>query len=54
MIYKIDQEVLTPKGRGTIIDVKGNEYLINLHAKPGLGPFRYTFKQLTPAPVKEP
>jgi len=53
MIYKVDDEVITPKGRGTIIRIDGNEYLINLHAKPGVGPFRYPATRIRRIPVEE-
>jgi hypothetical protein len=51
MRYKEDDEVMTPRGKGTIVGYSNNEYLINLHAKPGTGPFKFPANRLTKVPV---
>lgn len=50
MSYTVDQEVITPRGRGTVVGYSNNEYLINLHDRPGTGPFRYNASRLKPVP----
>jgi hypothetical protein len=54
MRYKDGDDVMTPQGVGTVVGYSNNQYLVNLHAKSGTGPFKYSAQVLTKVPEQKP